>query len=233
MRKIAIIPARGGSKRIPRKNIKPFFGKPVIAYAIELALESKLFERVIVSTDDDEIAEISKLYGAEVPFIRSKENSTDNASTFDVLKEVINWFSESDEVYELACCIYPITPLLNGKNLEKGLKKLIEGKFDSILPLVKYEHPIQRSFYLNSEECLEFSDIECFKKNTQDLKPHYHDTGQFYWFNIGQCLKKNGLITNNSSFIELSYFDYQDVDCIEDWKKVEYKFKYRNNGKIN
>ena len=192
MKKIAIIPARGGSKRIPRKNIKPFFGKPVIAYAIELALKSNLFEKVIVSTDDDEIAKISKLYGAEVPFTRSKENSTDSASTFDVLKEVINWFSKSDEVYELACCIYPITPLLNGKNLEKGLKKLIEGKFDSILPLVKYEHPIQRSFYLNSEECLEFSDIECFKMNTQDLKPHYHDTGQFYWFNIGQCLKKNG-----------------------------------------
>ena len=227
MKKIAIIPARGGSKRIPRKNIKPFLGKPVIAYAIELALKSKLFERVIVSTDDEEIADIAKLYGAEVPFMRSIENSTDSASTFDALKEVINWYLECDEVYKQACCIYPVTPLLNVTNLEKGLKKLIEGNFDSVLPIVKYEHPIQRSFFLDDEECLKFSNIECFKKNTQDLKPHYHDTGQFYWFDIGKCLKKNGLITNNSSFIELSYFEYQDVDDLDDWERLNYKHRVK------
>jgi pseudaminic acid cytidylyltransferase len=229
MKKIAIIPARGGSKRIPRKNIKPFFGKPVIAYAIELTRESKLFERVIVSTDDDEIAKISKLYGAEVPFMRSAENSSDNASTFDVLKEVLQWFKDRDELFEVACCIYPVSPLLKIESIENSFKRLISGNYDSVVPIAPFSHPIQRALSINTIGEITIVNPNDFKKNTQDLSTFYHDTGQFYWFKTKNCLEVNTLISNNSICYTMNNNEVQDVDNQEDWENLEFKFLKSKN----
>lgn len=225
MKKIAIIPARGGSKRIPKKNIKLFFGKPVISYAIEIANQSGLFDCIMVSTDDEEIKKISLLNGAEVPFLRSKQNSTDKASTFEVLKEVLNWYEYNGVEFDYACCIYPITPLLNVKYLEKGFKKLVEGKYDSVFPISVFSHPIQRALFLNKKGKVKLKNKNLFEQNTQDLPLFYHDTGQFYWFN-SKSLPKKKLITDNSSSIILSKNEYQDVDNEEDWEIL--KIKYLN-----
>ncbi|MFL2591347.1 MAG: pseudaminic acid cytidylyltransferase [Flavobacteriaceae bacterium] len=227
MRKIAIIPARGGSKRIPRKNIKEFFGKPVIAYAIELALNSNFFEKIIVSTDDNEIMDIAKLYGAQVPFLRSKETSTDNSTTFDVIKEVLDWYNLKGEFFEVGCCIYPVTPLLTFQTLEKGLKELIKKSCDSVVPLTPFTHPIQRAIIINKKGFIEKQNKFLFKKNTQDLPMFYHDTGQFYWFFTNRCLDFGEIITNNSSSFFLNFEEYQDVDNLYDWRLLELKYKLK------
>ena len=228
MRKIAIIPARGGSKRIPRKNIKPFFGKPVIAYAIELALKSKLFDRVIVSTDDQEIADIAICYGAEVPFMRSTKNATDTASTFDVLKEVLEWYRLRGEEYQIGCCIYPVSPLIKLQSLKGSLLKLVSGDYDSVIPIAPFSHPIQRAMLINKKGEIAINNYEDFKKNTQDLEVFYHDTGQFYWFDTKKCLIKNKLLDNNSASYVLDNDEYQDVDNLEDWQYLELKFMKLN-----
>lgn len=228
MRKIAIIPARGGSKRIPRKNIKPFFGKPVIAYAIELALKSKLFDRVIVSTDDDEIADIARSFGAGVPFMRSTKNATDTASTFDVLKEVLEWYKQKGEEYEIGCCIYPVSPLIKLQSLKESLTKLVSGDYDSVIPIARFSHPIQRAMLINNKGEIAINNFEDFKKNTQELEVFYHDTGQFYWFDTKKCLIKNKLLDNNSTSYILDNDEYQDVDNLEDWQYLELKFMKLN-----
>jgi N-acylneuraminate cytidylyltransferase len=226
MKKIAIIPARGGSKRIPRKNIKDFFGKPVIAYPIELALKSGLFDCVMVSTEDEEIKGIAQDYGAEVPYLRNKKNATDSASTFDVLEEVIKWYDSNGQKFDYACCIYPVTPLLRVEFLEIAFKKLINGKCDSVIPIAAFSHPIQRALSTNKDGLIQIKDKKSFIQNTQYLHTYYHDTGQFYWFNSRICFKKKELLTNKSSSIILTNNQFQDVDNIEDWEELEYKFKY-------
>lgn len=227
MRKIAIIPARGGSKRIPRKNIKDFFGKPVIAYAIELAISSNFFEKIVVSTDDNEIKDIAQSYGAKVPFLRSKETSTDKSTTFDVLKEVLDWYNLKGEFFEIGCCIYPVTPLLTFPILEKGLKELIKKRCDSVVPLTTFSHPIQRALSINKKGFIEKKNECLFNKNTQGLPPFYHDTGQFYWFLTDKCLDFGELITNNSSSFVLNFEEYQDVDNLYDWRLLELKYKLK------
>lgn len=226
MKKIAIIPARGGSKRIPRKNIKDFFGKPVIAYSIELALKSGLFDCVMVSTEDEEIKEIAQDYGAEVPYLRNEKNATDSAKTFDVLEEVIKWYDSNGQKFEYACCIYPVTPLLKVDLLKIAFKKLISGKCDSVIPIAAFSHPIQRALSTNKDDLIQIKDKESFNQNTQDLHTYYHDTGQFYWFNSRICIKKKELLTNKSGSIILTNNQFQDVDNKEDWEKLEYKFKH-------
>ena len=228
MKRIAIIPARGGSKRIPRKNIKLFFGKPVLSYAIELANKSKLFDVVVVSTDDQEIANIARHFGAEVPFMRSFKNSTDTATTFDVLKEVLEWYKQKDEEYDIGCCIYPVSPLIKLKSLKRSLTKLVSGNYDSVIPIARFSHPIQRAMLVNHKGEIAINNFEDFKKNTQDLDVFYHDTGQFYWFDIKKCLKKNKLLDNNSISYILNNDEYQDVDNLEDWYNLELKFKKLN-----
>jgi pseudaminic acid cytidylyltransferase len=227
MKKIAIITARGGSKRIPRKNIKDFFGKPVIAYSIELAITSGLFDCVMVSTDDIEIAQIAQLYGAEVPFLRSKRNATDSASTFNVLEEVIERYKDKGQLFDYGCCIYPITPLLKFQSLNKAFEKLVEGNFDSVIPLSPFSHPIQRALSSGNDGLIRIKEENLFKKRTQDLIPYYHDTGQFYWFNINACLLKKELLTDNSTSIILKNDEFQDVDNVEDWELMTLKYKNR------
>ena len=229
MKNIAIIPARGGSKRVPRKNIKAFFGKPVIAYAIALAKESNLFDCVMVSTEDQEIKEIAQHYGAEVPYLRDKKNATDSASTFDVLEEVINWYKDQGHEFDYGCCIYPVTPLLKVTSLKTGFDKLKKGDYDSVIPIATFLHPIQRALFIDKAGVVQIKDQDKFKQNTQDLPTYYHDTGQFYWFNPNACMMKKELLTDNSTSIILQHEQFQDVDNLEDWKILELKYKIKYN----
>ena len=227
MRKIAIIPARGGSKRIPRKNIRDFLGKPIIAYSIEIALRSNLFDEVMVSTDDAEIAKIAKSYGATVPFIRSSSSSDDMATTADVIQEVLERYRKDNKNFAIGCCIYPTAPFVSELNLEKSIKKLIDKDFDTVFPVVKYSYPIQRALKVNQEKMSLFSE-EYKNSRSQDLEESYHDAGQFYTFKVSEFLESNNLWTNNTGVIELSEMSVQDVDTENDWKLAELKYKLLN-----
>jgi N-acylneuraminate cytidylyltransferase len=178
MSNLAIIPARGGSKRIPRKNIKLFLGKPIIAYSIEAALKSNLFDEVMVSTDDKEIAEIAKVYGAKVPFFRSKENSDDYSTTTDVLLEVLNNYKQEGMGFSNACCIYPTAPFVSKEKLELAYSKLLKENFDCVFPVVRYGFPIQRAMFFD-EENIKMIQPEHMLSRSQDLKTSFHDVGQF------------------------------------------------------
>lgn len=194
MSNICIIPARGGSKRIPRKNILPFIGKPILTYSIEAALESNLFDEVMVSTDDPEIAEIGRLYGANVPFLRSEKTSDDYSTTFDVLEEVVTNYYDKGKSFDHLCCLYPCAPFVNSKNLITTYKILCDGSFESVIPVVAYSFPIQRSFIVRGNK-LSYKYPEFQKSRSQDLEKIYHDTGQFYWCKVS-CLLKNRSIIN-------------------------------------
>jgi N-acylneuraminate cytidylyltransferase len=223
MSKLALIPARGGSKRIPRKNCKDFLGKPIIAYSIEAALNSKLFDEVMVSTDDDEIAKVATEYGAKVPFKRSNKNSDDYATTFDVILEVIEQYKNLGKEYDEICCIYPCAPFIESSQLIEAYKKLVENHFDSVYPVVKYASPIQRAL---KEENNSLSFVYPQYRNTrsQDLQPCYFDAGQFYWMKTKEVLAFGNLFTKNTGFIEVNELYVQDIDNISDWKIAETKY---------
>ena len=229
MSKLAIIPARGGSKRIPKKNIKHFLGKPIIAYTIENAINSKLFDEVMVSTDDDDIAEIAISYGAKVPFIRSEKNANDFATTIDVIKEVILSYENLGRKFEYASCIYPCTPLLSKERLEESFYLLEENNLDCVFPVIKYGFPIQRSVRLNDKGLLEMLQPEHLTTRSQDLEPSFHDAGQFYSFNVNNLISKQKLLTELTGHIEVSEMEAQDIDNLVDWKLAELKYKMLNN----
>ena len=224
---LAIIPARGGSKRIPRKNIKDFLGKPIIAYSIEAALKSELFDEVMVSTDDEEIAEIAKKYGAKVPFMRSKENADDYAGTADVLIEVINQYKTQNAKFDYVCCIYPTAPLIKQANLEIAYKMLIDNNLDSVFPIVKFSFPPQRVLKLENDNVYMVNE-EYLKARSQDIEPIYHDAGQFYWVNTELMLAEKTLFSKNSNAIILTETEVQDIDNETDWKMAEMKYKLKN-----
>jgi pseudaminic acid cytidylyltransferase len=229
MGNLAIIPARGSSKRIPRKNIKDFLGKPIIAYSIELALQSGLFEEVMVSTDDTEIADISIKYGAKVPFYRSSETSSDYATTLDVIQEVVlEYLNKFDKMFDLVCCIYPTSPLIQVQQLEKGLDILISKKFDSVFPIVAFGYPVWRGLEITDEGKTRMIWSEFQTSRTQDLKKVYHDAGQWYWMNISKI--QNTIFTANSASIVLHEDEVQDIDNMKDWKLAEMKFKLLNEA---
>lgn len=224
MHNLAIIPARGGSKRIPHKNIKFFLGKPIIAYSIEVALESNLFEEVIVSTDDDKIAQIAKQYGAKVPFMRSNLNSNDNATTMDALNEVISWYKNNiGKIFESVCCIYPTAPLVKVDYLHRGYNILIRENLASVFPIVPFSYPVWRGLKKNKEGRIEFVWPEFQNCRTQEFETIYHDAGQWYWFNPQKIT--NSLFTENSGSIIFNEEDVQDIDNIVDWKLAEMKYK--------
>jgi N-acylneuraminate cytidylyltransferase len=223
MNNLAIIPARGGSKRIPRKNIKSFHGKPIITYSIELAIESGLFDEIIVSTDDQEIANISIKYGASVPFFRSPESSNDIASTFDVIDEVLKEYELKSQEFKFICCIYPCAPFISIDNLQKSFKLLIENNFDTVFPVVKYSMPVQRAIKIVNNK-LEMLFPEFQEKRSQDLEPIYYDAGQFYWANVRKLLSNRNLYSNNSGCIILDELCAHDIDNENDWKVAEIKY---------
>lgn len=226
MANLAIIPARGGSKRIPRKNIKDFLGKPIIAYSIETAINSGLFDEVMVSTDDEEIAEISRKYGAIVPFMRSRENSNDFATTFDVIEEVLLEYKVQGKLFELTCCIYPCAPFISLDSLKESYLKLNE--FDTVFPVVRYGFPIQRALKKDNKDGLSFFQPIYTVARSQDLEVSYHDAGQFYWFNTEKILASKSLMANNTGCIVLPETKVQDIDNEVDWKLAELKFKLLN-----
>jgi pseudaminic acid cytidylyltransferase len=223
--KIAIITARGGSKRIPRKNIKLFNGVPIIKYSIDAAINSEIFDEIMVSTDDEEIAEIAIKYGAKVPFIRSKGNSDDFSTTADVIEEVVIDYKNKIKIeFDYLCCIYPTAPFINKNKLVQAMNLLIEKNADCVLPIVKYGYPIQRS--LKIEKGLAVMNWpENYLTRSQDLTPVFHDCGQFY------CMKTSSLLTQKKLFadftipLEVSELEVQDIDNEVDWKLAELKFK--------
>lgn len=230
MKRIAIITARGGSKRIPKKNIKEFLGRPIISYSIEIALESGLFDEVMVSTDDEEIAELSINYGANVPFLRSKKNSDDFSTTPDVLIEVIESYYKIGYHFDIGCCIYPTAPLISKKTFSASLKKLENNSLDCIFPAIKFSYPIQRALYLDSKQKIKMVNPENYRTRSQDLETFYHDAGQFYWFNITTFLKKGKLWTENCEMIEISELESQDIDNLSDWSIAEFKYNLKNKN---
>jgi pseudaminic acid cytidylyltransferase len=229
---IAIITARGGSKRIPRKNIKLFCGQPIINYSIIAALESRLFDEVMVSTDDIEIAEHAKKMGANVPFMRSVQNSNDFAGTADVICEVIEAYNSIGINFEKGCCIYPTAPFLSPKTLKIAFEIFIENSFDVVFPAIQYSYPIQRSIRLLNNGKVEMLWPENYSKRSQDFEPIFHDVGQFYWFNSQTMLVKKRLFTDNTGIIEIGEMISQDIDNEEDWQLAELKFKKLIKSKI-
>jgi pseudaminic acid cytidylyltransferase len=221
---IAIIPARGGSKRIPRKNIKLFHGKPIITYSIKAALKSGLFNDVIVSTDDEEIAEIAIKYGAKVPFYRSKKNSDDFATTFDVLEEVYQYYLKKGETINTICCIYPCAAFTTAEKLTLSYKLFSENNFDSLLPIIEYGFPIQRALKIEKIN-VAYSNPEFAMERTQDLENRYHDAGQFYWMEAQTIMNKKTILTENTGFFIISELEAHDIDTILDWKLAELKYK--------
>ena len=228
MGNLCIIPARGGSKRIPRKNIKDFLGLPIIAYSIKAALSSELFDEVMVSTDDEEISTIAMKYGAKVPFIRSNKNSDDYASTIDVLIEVLSWYKENKgENYTHGCCLYPTAPFVTAKSLNEGYQKLITNNKTTVFPVVPFSYPIQRALKIVNDN-IELYQPEHELSRSQDLEPAFHDAGQFYWFKVESILKEKKLWTARSGTIILNETEAQDIDTLSDWKIAELKFQLNN-----
>ena len=226
MSNLCIIPARGGSKRIPKKNIKEFLGRPIIAYSIRTAIDSKLFDEVMVSTDDIEIAEIAKKYGAKVPFIRSLKNSSDLATTFDVIEEVINYYRNHNMEFNNVCCLYSCAPFVTTKTLSKAYNRLHEKEFDTVLPVVPYSSPINRALRINHEKIYMIYE-ENLNVRSQDLEDSFYDAGQFYWCDIDKLLLNKGIFTNNTGFIIVSEIESQDIDNETDWKLAELKFQLK------
>lgn len=229
MSNLAIIPARGGSKRILGKNIKHFLGKPIIAYTIETAINSQLFDEVMVSTDDEEIAIIAEQLGAKVPFFRSPESSDDFATTVDVLIEVINRYLELNKVFDHACCLYPTAPFITETLLKTGFNLLKSHSYSTVFPVVAFDYPIQRSLQLSEYGKVEMVWPEFLLSRSQDLPKRYHDTGMFYWFSPQEILNDKKLFGENSGALIISELACHDIDNPDDWEMAELKFRRLNS----
>jgi pseudaminic acid cytidylyltransferase len=221
---VAIITARGGSKRIPRKNIRDFLGYPIIKYSIDAAVSSGCFDEVMVSTEDQDIAAIAEKYGAKVPFLRSLDKSGDFATTAEVVLEVLKDYSVRGRNFKYACCIYPTAPLVSPDNIRLGLGFLDDNKADAAVSIVRFSFPIQRAFKLDSGK-ISMIWPENRDKRSQDLMPAYHDAGQFYWLRTESFIKKKSLFTDNTIGIEVPESEVQDIDNEEDWKIAEFKYR--------
>ena len=220
---LAIIPARGGSKRIPRKNIRLFCGQPIIKYSIDAALKAGCFDEVMVSTEDYEIAEIAKCCGAKVPFMRSEANSTDYATTADVIKEVLLKYEDLGEHYEYFCCIYATAPFVSSDRIKDGMELLKTKNADSVVTVAPYRKPVLRSLKIENDRLLMLFP-ENYSKRSQDLDTVYYDCGQFYCMKSRSLLDKMKLFAEYTIPIILSRSEVQDVDTEEDWYKAEIKY---------
>lgn len=226
---LCIIPARGGSKRIPRKNIKPFLGRPIIAYSIEAAQKSGLFKEIMVSTDDHEIAHTARQYGAKVPFFRSAKNADDHATTMDVIREVVEQYSSQGRHFDCICCIYPTAPLVLTEHLQQGHENLQDRSIDAVFPVLAFSYPIWRGLKKNASGKVEMIFPNYARTRSQDLPKTYHDAGQWYWLKpeaLGQPLFQN------ARMVELSESDAQDIDTLSDWRMAELKYKIRQGEKV-
>lgn len=220
---IAIITARGGSKRIPKKNIKDFCGKPIIAYSIIAALDSGIFDEVMVSTDSEEIADIAKLYGANIPFMRSEKTASDYATTRDVLMEVLSEYQKRGRFFDDMTCIYPTAPFITAKKLADAVKVFHKTRSSLLISVVQFSYPPQRSYIIEDGK-LKFKWEEYRYTRSQELEPFYHEAGQFYCYNIKDYLATDGAIKDNIIPFVLPESEVQDIDTEEDWKMAELKF---------
>lgn len=221
MSSIAIITARGGSKRIPRKNIRNFCGKQIMAYSIDAAYNSKLFDEVMVSTDDEEIAETARTYGAKVPFMRSAKTSNDYATTADVLREVLREYEKRDRFFAWMCCIYPTAPFVTAEKLEQSYKQFIQSNRDALIPVVRFSYPPQRCFVLRNGR-LSYKWPQYINSRSQDLEPYYHDAGQYYFWRVKDFLEKE---RHEIEPFFLDEMEVQDIDELSDWTLAEIKFQ--------
>lgn len=224
---IAIIPARGGSKRIPRKNIKPFFGKPMIAYSIEAAQESGVFDRIIVSTDDAEIADVARQFGAETPFVRPAELSDDHATTVEVIRHAVQFCLDGGLPVEYACCIYATAPMLQPEFIQQGLASLqAEPGADYAFPVTAFPFVIQRALRLDDEGRVAAFYPEYRNTRSQDLEEAFHDAGQFYWGRTEAWLARRTVFAERSLSLILPRYLVQDIDTEEDWQMAELQYQW-------
>jgi N-acylneuraminate cytidylyltransferase len=231
--KLAVIPARGGSKRIPRKNIKMFCGKPMIVWSIEAALNSDCFDRVIVSTDDAEIAQVAKAYGAEVPFVRPAVLSDDHAGTIPVVAHAVAWQNNMGQQVAEACCIYATAPFVQPEDLERGLKLLKDSDASYAFSVSKFDFPIQRALRITQSAGLEMFQPDCINARSQDLEEAWHDAGQFYWGKSKAWLSNESIFGGGSAPIPMPRYRVQDIDTPEDWELAEIKFQAFKNRGVN
>lgn len=224
MKSIAIITARGGSKRIPRKNIRPFLGKPILEYSIAAALQTGLFEEVMVSTDDAEIAQIAQQAGAKVPFFRSEETANDFATTADVIAEVLTAYAQTGKEFQAACCIYPTAPFVTANILSTAMQLLEQEQADCVIPVVRFSFPPQRGVSINNNKITP-KWPENMAKRSQDLEPLYHDCGQFYCLNVERFLQQKAIWMEHAVPIIQEERYVQDIDTLEDWALAEMKYK--------
>ena len=226
--KLAIIPARGGSKRIPRKNIKSFCGKPMIAWSIEAARLSGCFNRIIVSTDDAEIADVARAYGAELPFMRPPELSGDYTGTIPVIAHAIDWMSRHAGPVDFACCIYATAPFVQADDLKRGFGVLQESGADYAFSVTSYPFPIQRAIRITADQRVEMFTPKHFNTRSQDLEEAFHDAGQFYWGRAPAWLTGKPLFSHDAAPVPLPRHRVQDIDGAEDWVRAEWLFKAMN-----
>lgn len=232
MSNVAIITARGGSKRIPRKNIRSFLGKPIIAYSIEVALQSALFDEVMVSTDDQEIAEVAHRYGASVPFLRSAATADDHASTTDVLLEVLDNYESINRTFQSLCCLYPTAPFVTSEVLSAAYQVLSDKPVDIVYPIQPFSFPIQRAFKFNND-LIAWAQPEAFLLRSQDLEAMYHDAGQFYWFDVAPLRQHRQLASLSAGGIIIDEMQAHDIDTEDDWKMAEFKYRLLHDTLTN
>jgi pseudaminic acid cytidylyltransferase len=224
-KRVAIIPARGGSKRVPRKNIKSFLGKPIIQYSIEAAMSAGVFDEVMVSTDDEEIAAISRACGAKVPFMRSAKTADDFATTAEVLLEVITAYENLGLTFDTLCCIYPTAPFVTAEKLQEAVRTLEEQSFDTVLSVLPFDFPIQRAVRLDAAQQVSFFQEQYVNTRSQDLERAYHDAGQFYCLSVPEFKIQQKIWTTKTGGIVLNPTHAQDIDTLEDWEIAELKYK--------
>lgn len=222
---VAIITARGGSKRIPRKNIKFFLGKPIMAYSIEAALQSGIFDEIMVSTEDEEIAQIAKQYGASIPFMRSARTANDMATTMDVLIEVLEQYKNIGQQFEYMCCIYPTAPFVTADKLKEAYRLLTENGLDSTYPVVPFSYPPQRGIIITDNNEMQYWQPQYEATRSQDLKTIYHDCGQFYFAKVDAMLYQRSLIMKKTIPMIVNEMEQQDIDNETDWKLAEMKYR--------
>jgi len=224
--RLAIIPARGGSKRIPRKNIKIFAGQPMIAWSIRTAIKSQCFDRIIVSTDDEEIAEVARLHGAEVPFMRPNELSDDHTGTIPVVAHAVQWQSAQSIPASQVCCIYPTAPFMLASDLQRSLEVLENTGVDYVFSITSFPYPPQRAIRITHDHRVQMIHPECLNSRSQDLEQHWHDAGMFYWGKAEAWLNHTPLFSSHAAPMCLPRFRVHDIDTDQDWQEAEFLFDY-------
>lgn len=233
MSRVAIIPARGGSKRIPRKNVKQFCGKPMIAWSIEAARASGCFDKIIVSTDDCEIADVAEKWGAEIPFLRPNDLADDYTGTLPVIRHAVQWLDDHESKVEYACCLYATAPFLSAEDLQRGWQLIQQANSSYAFSVTNYSSPIQRAVRITEKDRLAMFSPEHFQTRSQDLEEAWHDAGQFYWGTAEAWLEEKTIFGEDSVPVKLPRYQVQDIDTHEDWVLAETKFKVLKKLKEN